>query len=51
MGEFNIKSELTRSEPINPVIDPKRMWDKIKSYPVRQVSAEQLAKDICSIKR
>ena len=55
MGSFNSKSESTRSEPINHVIDPKlsdskRLWDEIKSYPVRQVNAEQLVKDICSIK-
>ena len=50
MGAFNSKSESTRSEPSNHVINSKRMWDEIKSYPVRQVSAEQLVKDICSIK-
>jgi hypothetical protein len=26
------------------------MWDEIKSYPARQVNAEQLVKDINSIK-
>ena len=55
MVSFNSKSESARSEPINHAMDPnlsdsKHMWDDIKSYPTRQVSAEQLAKDICSIK-
>jgi len=55
MGLFNNKSESARSEPVNPVIDSKlldsrRMWNEINSYPTRQMSAEQLAKDICSIK-
>ena len=55
MGLFNNKLESARSEPVNHIIDSKlldsrRMWNEINSYPTRQVSAEQLVKDICSIK-
>jgi Arc/MetJ-type ribon-helix-helix transcriptional regulator len=55
MGLFNSKSEAIRSALIKyamdlNLLDSKFMWNEIKSYPGRQVSAEQLAKDIRSIK-
>jgi hypothetical protein len=55
MGLFNSKSEAIYSALIKyamdlNLLDSKFMWNEIKSYPMRQVSAEQLAKNICSIK-
>ncbi|MCL7410854.1 MAG: hypothetical protein M8350_03465 [Methanosarcinaceae archaeon] len=55
MGLFNNKLESARSLSANHIIDSKHldskcMWDGIRSYLTRQVSAEQLVKDICSIK-
>ncbi len=55
MGLFNSKSEAIRSALIKyamdlNLLDSKFMWNEIKLYPGRQVSAEQLAKDIRSIK-
>lgn len=55
MGLFNSKSEAIRSALIKyamdlNLLDSKFMWNEIKLYPRRQVSAEQLAKDIRSIK-
>ena len=55
MGSFNSKSESARSSSAKHVmdanlLDSRRMWDEIKSHPTRQLSAERLIKDICSIK-
>ena len=55
MGLFNSKSEAIRSVFVkytmdSNLLDSKYMWDEIKSYPTRQVSAEQLAKNIRLIK-
>ena len=52
---LNSKSEAIRSALIKyamdlNLLDSKFMWNEIKLYPRRQVSAEQLAKDIRSIK-
>ena len=54
MGICNSKSEAICSALIKyaldlNLLDAKYMWNEIKSYRVRQISAEQLANDIHSI--